>query len=388
MKKTYWDCGGEAEMKYKIAWWVVGWRLLLGVVALAAIRFLPYKPSFPYSDSLLSNLGPRWLTAWANFDGVHYLTIVEKGYFGTGSIQAFFPLYPMLVSIVSRLGINPVLVGVILSTICFGLALVILHKLIQKDWGKKVATRTIILLLLAPTAFFFTSLYTESLFLLLVVLSFYLAREGNFLKAGLVGILAAMTKTIGVLLVPALLVELWQQKKKGVFDKKNWGSIVGSLLPAGGLGAYMIYLQKVFGDALLFLHAQPQFGAQREVDKLILPYQVFWRYAKMVATVEPASFTYYTVWLELMSAVVFLGLVIWAFYKTRRSYAVFAALALLVPTLTGTFTSLPRYVLVLFPAFVVMAQVLSGKKYVLALVISGILLIINTMLFIQGYWVA
>ena len=388
MKKTHWDCGGEAFMKYKIAWWVVGWRLLLSVVALVSIQFLPYKPSFPYSDSLLSNLGSRWLTAWANFDGVHYLTIVEKGYFGTGSIQAFFPLYPMLVAIVGRLGVNPVLAGVTLSTIFFGLALVILHKLIQKDWGKKVATRTVILLLLAPTAFFFTSLYTESLFLLLVVLAFYSAREGNFLRAGLVGVLAAMTKTVGVLLVPALLVELWQQKKKGDFHKKNWGSIAGSLLPAGGLGAYMIYLQKVFGDALLFLHAQPQFGAQREVDKLILPYQVFWRYAKMVATVEPASLTYYSVWLELVSAIVLLGLVIWAFYKTRRSYAVFAALALLVPTLTGTFTSLPRYLLVLFPVFVVLAQVLTGKKYVLALVISGILLIINTMLFIQGYWIA
>jgi hypothetical protein len=200
--------------------------------------------------------------------------------------------------------------------------------------------------------------------------------------------LAAATRIVGVFLVPALLIELWLQKKKRVLGPGNFKDLVGSVLPAVGTLTYMYYLKKVFGDALLFLHVQPQFGVAREVSRVILLYQVFWRYAKMVATVTWNSLLYYNVWMELVSAVLFLTLILMAFKKVRPSYAMFGALSLLAPTITGTFTSLPRYVLILFPAFIVLAQVLSEKWFRWVLFLSGILLIINTILFIQGYWVA
>lgn len=375
-------------MKKNILSWVILWRFVLSIVAIIAIGILPYEPSFPYSEAILDPLGSRWLTAWANFDGVHYLTIIENGYVGTGSIQAFFPLFPLLVSFFNPLVGNPILTGVLISTVSFWAALLVLYKLLLLDENNKTSVKTIILIMLAPAAFFFTSFYTESLFLLFIALSFYKARKGRFLQAGIYGALAAATRAVGVFMFPALLVELWLQKKKRMFDYKNWLKVLASSLPLAGIGSYMYYLKRVFGDGLLFLHVQPQFGVQREVDKIILLYQVFWRYAKMVATVTRASLLYYNVWLELTIAVVFLGLLVWAFYKTRKSYALFALLAFLAPTVTGTFTSLPRYTLVLFPAYVLMAKYLSKKSYYLVLIISGILLVINTMLFIQGYWVA
>jgi hypothetical protein len=68
----------------------------------------------------------------------------------------------------------------------------------------------------------------------------------------------------------------------------------------------------------------------------------------------------------------------------------FALVAYLLPTLTGNLSSMPRYVLVLWPVHLWWADYISQKpKLRLAyFVISSILLIINFSLFVQGHWVA
>lgn len=369
---------------------VVSWRIGLTIVAFIAIQVLPFQPSFPYYEQLLEPLGPRILNAWANFDGVHYLTIIEKGYFGTGSIQAFFPLYPYLTKIVTSFIPNPIIAAVIISTTSFYLALLFLYRLVAMDESDAVARKTIYLLLLAPTAFFFTAFYTESIFLLFVVLAFYQARKKSFVSAGLFGALAAATRLVGIFLIPALLVEVWlQRKSRKLSIKDNAPKILASCIPATGLLAYMSYLHRVFNDSLLFIHVQSDFGVERQVDRIILLYQVFWRYAKMVATVTKHSLLYYNVLLELSASILFLILILSSFKHTRKSYAVFAFFAFIAPTLTGTFTSMPRYILVLFPAFILISKTVKDKQaFVFILAVSSLLLIINTMLFIQGYWVA
>lgn len=367
---------------------VLLWRIILTLIAAIAISLIPFKPSFPYSESILEPLGPKLLHAWANFDGVHYLTIINSGYKGTAAIQAFFPLYPFLIKYLTPAFGNVIFTGVVFSTICLILALNFLYKLILLDESSLTAKKTISLILLAPTAFYFSSFYTESLFLLLVVLCFYNARKHNFLLAGIVGGLAACTRIVGIFLIPALLVEWWEQYHKQKVSKPVQ-KLIYCFLPLTGLVGYMYYLKRVFNDPLLFLHVQPQFGVQREVDRLILLYQVFWRYVKMIWTVSKDSLLYYNVSLELISALMFLTLTISAFYRSRKSYAVFAFLSFIAPTLTGTFTSLPRYVLVLFPAFIVVAKVVKKPVwFTLLLISSAILLVVNTAMFIQGYWVA
>ncbi|PIR61011.1 MAG: hypothetical protein COU68_01660, partial [Candidatus Pacebacteria bacterium CG10_big_fil_rev_8_21_14_0_10_45_6] len=81
----------DKSLLKKILVLVLVWRIGLFVVSLIAPAFISYEPSFPYAYDLLAKLGlPQWLYSWANFDGVHYLTIMRMGYVGTGLIQAFF----------------------------------------------------------------------------------------------------------------------------------------------------------------------------------------------------------------------------------------------------------------------------------------------------------
>jgi hypothetical protein len=91
------------------------------------------------------------------------------------------------------------------------------------------------------------------------------------------------------------------------------------------------------------------------------------------------------------TCLVLIGLLLGFRKKVRVPYAwlLYALLAVLLPTTTGTLSSMPRYVLVAFPFFVILAQLQLPKAAWFSIyVISGILLLWNTMVFIQGYWVA
>lgn len=375
----------EHETKKHSVIWIVGavllWRVALSIVVFCSTK-LPYRPTFPYADNLIQTYNNRSLTTWAQFDGVHYLTIVEKGYKGTGLIQAFFPLYPFLIYLITWNHLNPIWIGVALSTLSFGFGLVLLYKLLIMDEGDLIAKRTIVGLLLSPVSFYFTALYTEGLFFLLLVSSFYFARKQQWGWASIIGIFAAATRLVGIFLIPALLYEFWQQRKQ--LTHKH----AVALLPLLGLGGYMVYLQRVFHDAFLFLNVQESFGTERSTDKFILLYQVFYRYIKMLFTVNPLSRTYYIVTQEFLAGLIgLIGLII-GWFSVRRSYIIFCVGAYFIPTLTGTFSSLPRYLLPLFPLVVVAAKMLPRWAYTLFLIITSCLLIINVVMFTQGLWIA
>lgn len=362
------------------------WRVLLFVPLLLGVWFLPFEFSFPYKESILDPAGSYFLTAWAHFDGVHYLGIAANGYFAQYT-QAFFPVYPLLIRFLGQVLGSDLIAGLLLSHLSLIAWLVMLYKLLRLDYSKVVTQKTLILLMIFPTAFFWGSLYTESFFMLLVVSSFYLLRTKRFWQAFFLVALASGTRVVGVFLWPALVWEIYQNFK-GENYLKLGKKLLPSIIAPIGLLLYMYYLHVNFDDPLYFLHAQPAFGAERSSDRLILLYQVVYRYIKMLVTVQIDSWLYLRVIQEFLISLSFVGLSVGSFFKIRQSYAIFALAALITPTLTGTFSSMPRYALVAFPVFVLMAQVKNKKIYQLLLTIFAILLFVNTMLFTRGYFVA
>ena len=358
-------------------------RVITLISAWLGWKFLLFKYSFPYDELLWEKAGSPLLWSWANFDGFHYLILAKDGYI-FGLTQAFFPVFPLLIRLSARLIRDYLVSGLLISHLAFLGMIIFFYKLIRLDFSQKISRRAIAALVLFPTAFFFLSFYTESLFLFFVLASFYCWRKKSWLMAGFLGALTAATKLVGIFLVPAFLYELRINKKKPFFP-----SLLGAILPLGGLVAYMSYLQMKFSDPLLFVHVQEEFGGGRKIDKFIFLHQVFWRYAKMIFTVDIHNPIYFTVWLELLTAMIFLGLLLGAWIKgVRKSYLIFAGLAYILPTLTGTFSSMPRYVLVLFPAFIMIGKIKSRFWYQAWLLVSIGLLIISTMLFTRGYWIA
>jgi hypothetical protein len=365
----------------------MAWQLVIAGVIFFGEKFLPSSLQYVYTEQG-AIINPVFLWSRANFDGTHYLDIAKKGY-GIYQ-QALFPLYPKLISLlVPFFGERDLITGWSISLVSFILGLVVFVKLVKLDYEESVARRTIIFLLFFPTAFFFSMVYTESLFLFLILVCFYFARVKKWWLAGVFGVLASATRLTGIFLFPALLIEWWEQRKQwNNGAMKQWSNLLAIGLIPLGLLYYMRYLAIQYHDPLMFLHVQPFFGAER-TTKVILLYQVFWRYLKMLWTVDRQTLTYFVVVLEFLVGIGFLGLLFLGYRrKIRLSYLIFAILAYLVPTLTGTFSSLPRYALTLFPCFIIMGLIENRVIRYLLLVVSSLLLIICTILFSQGYWIA
>ncbi len=326
-----------------------------------------------------------------NFDGVFYIAISQFWYRGLD--QAFFPVYPISIWTIGRFfQVNSTVAGITISIISLFFLLLILYKLIKIDKLKKSPFWSLLFLLSFPSAFFLGNIYTESLFILLILLSFYLARKKHRILASIVAGFASGTRIVGIFLLPALAIEFFLQFKE---DKKKLKSsdsfkyFAPLLFAPVGLLSYMGLLWYKYADPLLFVHIQPSFGAGRSGGEVILLPQVIFRYIKIFLTVSPSSLTYVISLIEIV--VLFLGIIVLVYaYKRgiRKSYVVFSICVLIFPTLSGTLSSLPRYILTSFAMFIFLGQlenkILKTIGITLCFVIQGVLAI----LFFQGYFVS
>ncbi|TXH06997.1 MAG: hypothetical protein E6R05_00890 [Candidatus Moraniibacteriota bacterium] len=357
---------------------IVGiFSVVMTLIGVWLFRTQSVVPSFPYYYNLLLHTKDAAYALWGYFDGVHYLRLIENGYVDIGT-QAFFPLYPTLVSLLSRLtGLNAYLSAVAFSLFCLFLALFFLWKLFPLE-----KYRQTIFLLLFPTSFFFISVYTESLFLLLSLAFFFLLKNEKYSLASVIAALASATRLVGVFLGLVLVWRLITRCK----DTRPLYIVGLSVVSVSGFLLYMYFLWSNFGDPLMFLHVQEMFGANRSGGEIIMLPQVLYRYLKMIFTVDKTSFLYQRIWFELLF---FLG-ALWAWYKNLKSasreVSLYVILSLLLPTLTGTLSSIPRYCLVLVPFL--LPKNLKNTHYIILLLFSTLLMLYFFSHFAHGTFVA
>lgn len=373
------------------------WRIAITLVAILAIKYIPLSGINFFGGKYINYITKPLFYGWANFDGEHYLSIAMFGY---KDLQlAFFPAYPFLMRLVSSFFgsslVANVWSGIILSNTLFLGSLIFLWKVVRLDYSEKVAKIVIILTLIFPTSFYFGSVYTESLFLFLSLLTYYLYRKNKFFLAGLVGIAMTLTRLYGVFLIFMIIIDVFKNKNNLLGAVKEKIYLLGiSIL---GIGSYMFYCWKTKGDMLAFYSLQTNVGEHRSLDLIMLP-QVFYRY---VAKIIPnLTWNYppivFTTLLEFGIALLFLIIILLGYTdlrsrKIRWDYWIYLALGYVIPTLTGSFSSLPRYVVVLFPAFIIVAMFLEKKSKYLRLGIYVSLVIIAVVaeiLFFRGYFVS
>ena len=172
--------------------------------------------------NLLAAPAARWDAAW-------YLVIAHYGYRPdlsafTSSRTAFFPLYPLGLSAISRVDVPPVAAGVLLSLAALAIALYGIHRLTTLELARggrariglpgidagEVARLAVLVTAFAPMAFYFSADYSESLYLALSVGVFLCARQGRWAWVGVLGALAAAERSTGlVLMLPAVMLYLY-----------------------------------------------------------------------------------------------------------------------------------------------------------------------------------
>jgi hypothetical protein len=193
------------------------------------------------------------------FDAGWYRLIALGGYGVAHQSLRFFPLLPELTRIGHDVTRAPVSAVLVVLANAFSLAATVTVYVLARDElrDEASAVRAVWLLSLAPAAFVFVMGYSESLFILLATLTFLTIRRGYWWCAPAFGLLAALSRPIGVLLVVPVLIEAIRTWKGGsTSDRVARGLSVAA--PVAGLVAFLSWVDVEFGGFFTPVRLQRQ----------------------------------------------------------------------------------------------------------------------------------
>ena len=328
-------------------------RLVLTLIAVVSRIILEGSPG---RESYWTKSNVPWLDIWGVWDTGWYLLIAREGYENppigdvsplTQKTWVYLPLYPLTIRAVSAVtGGDVFIAGLLVSNVCFLIAAFFLYRLIKLDYGVDIALRSIKYLILFPTAFVFSGVFTESLFLMLTILAFYYAQSNRYLAVGVLGLLSALTRQIGCLLILPLAYDYLRARR---FRLKKVGPdfLPLLLIPLGPL-MFAAYLHFTIGDAFAFIRHQAAWGRTLANPFLRLPSDLT---SPMIKDVFEAYFA--------------LGatLILLLFFKYfTAKYLIFAVYAFMAPFMTSVI-SMPRQLVIIFPFYILFA--ILGKNHLM-----------------------
>ncbi|HJS28751.1 MAG TPA: mannosyltransferase family protein [Anaerolineales bacterium] len=333
---------------------------------------------------LLDVFGSRWDTGF-------FVSIAEEGYRFEGvplPSVPFFPLLPLLMRALTPITGDAVVSGILVSNLALFLAMAVFYKLAALEQKNGFADRAVWYTLIFPAAFFGAAVYSESLFLLGAIGALYSARKGYWELAALLGIVTTLSRFMGIIVVPMLLIEWWTQfRQKPLEERPRRLAALAGPLSLLGLGAFMTYLWRSFGDPLAFVHGSQAWARAPKplwemIGELIQAPPGGWLAGLSSGAVHVDN------WIDFLMLALFLALGLVLFRQRRWSESAFVLSGVLIAGSSGLWMSQRRYMWVLFPAFLVLAR-WGDRPWVDRLVtaLSLIGLGIFTALFANGYWV-
>jgi hypothetical protein len=307
-----------------------------------------------WDSPLIHDLG-SFTDIWARWDSVFFVRIAEHGY--DKASAAFYPLYPGLVAALGRVFFGHyVLAGIVISLAAALGAFALLYRIAEEHLGRDGAWRTVLYLAIFPMSLFLQAVYSESLYLLLVLAAFVTAERGRFGSAGLLSGLAILTRVTGLALLPALAVLAWRARYRR-------RAFAGLALAIPVMAIYPLLLWQQVGDPWAFWNAQDQW--HRHLSRAG-PFGGIWS-ALVHWTPAHADFQHaIAVNAEgLIALVLFLVLTVVAWRRFGTPYGLFAAVSLAIPlsypSSRWPLLSLPRFGLVIFPFFLALAALTAGR---------------------------
>jgi hypothetical protein len=338
------------------------------VLALAGlvIRYAGYAATVP--DASLANFADgmcRWDCDW-------YVKLAERGYDGfptptliNAGNWAFFPLYPMLVAIAKALtGLDTIVAATGLSILlCIGSARVAWPLL-----GRDLRAYSLFsaFLVAGPFSIWFTTFYTEVLFLFLTTCVFAALERRRFVLAGIFAALLSATRIVGCFIVFAIVIELWRAHREaggtwrdvipGVLKRPDW--LLAIFIAPLGLFAYMLFLHLRIGDAIAFSHVQRAWARPSGLPPMFL-------YDALFDPAPGAALPTFSQQLALGTLVGY-GLAITLLVRRQFGMGVFALLCLTAPLFAGM-ASMLRFTAGLAPLAIQFCRLLASRRWLFAI---------------------
>jgi hypothetical protein len=375
----------------------------------------PYRTEPPPIDGWVGNI----VNPMRMWDGLWYRLVAVEGYEGSSAKAAFWPLFPWAMRYAHEwFGVSYEVAGYLIANICFAIALVLLYRLLSLDFDRKIAAAAIWALALFPTAFFFTAVYTESPFLVLLVGSLFAARLQRWWLAGLLGALAALTRSYGMFLVLPFAVLIWQQYGDSL--RRQPAKLLAVGMPLLGPAFFSWRLNEIQGNWQAWRDVQSEWNRYSAMPWETLRWAFQEHSPKNTALgfregdganwdwlhrlIDHPSWNLITDkgWrlatansdtLELVCTLLFIALAIIGLKVLPLYQTVYLWPGLLVPLFqpssVHTLMSMPRFGLTLFPLFAVIGVLVAGRRIAPILAVSSaVLLVLLTVQFSQWYWVS
>jgi hypothetical protein len=295
-----------------------------------------------------------WRSLYKTWDATHYLYLSEIGYQAEHGTNAMYPLWPYIIRFGTYFTGDSLISALILSNIFSLAAFVLLHRLVFDQYGKSVADRSLILMLIFPGAIFFGFAYSESLFLLLCMLCIVFLYRNNFLAAAIISFFIPIVKAVGVFIIFPLAYALYKER----FSKNKTYTIFLLLsFPILGYISYFFIMYILTGDAFSGFKAQNIFIAKSSILKLF-----------DVPQFIQAFFTFeldHTFFKSIFDRIwfVFIAIGLGLIYKINRLLFMLSVPFALIPAIGTSFMSYTRYAAVIFPVFIAYSYSLNNQKW-------------------------
>jgi len=360
-------------------------RVILEIIAIIlAIKFFSFILA-PLSWAVLKNQPCDIISLWNRWDAPHFIDIAKNGYTDVGEGRyfiVFLPLYPFLIRLLASVIGYYELSALFISNLASLFAGLYLYKLAKLDCPHSTALKSVFYFSIFPTSYFLIAGYTESLFLFLAIGCFYYARKEKWLSAGVMGMLASATRMTGLVLIPSLLYEFLSQRSKS--KSKSVKGIFFLCMISFGFLSYLMLNYIVFENAFMFVEMQKEHWFRY----LVPPWEgllgalwgIFWRDPAGKVLVGGA---------EIVFGLFGLFCIVYAFViKLRPSYTIYMLLTWLMVASTSYWLSMPRYMLSMFPIFILFAVIADKREEWQYVMTIAFLLFFSffLVLFTQGYW--
>ncbi len=344
------------------------WKSILTVYL---IYFEPLLLPSIHSQTLNQRLYLAWVSRW---DSVFYLDIAWKGY--SFPNQAFFPLFPLLISLLNKLGLSIDISAFFLSQLFSLTAIIGFYLLGRKVLSEQQAQQAILMFICFPTVFFINAAYTEGLFLSLAIFSYYFFEKKKYYLSAIAGGLASATRVVGLAAGSQFL-----------FVKSPRQRYLYMGISSIGIVVYMLYLQLTFHDPLIFIHSQKMWTQPHGYPRLMLPFEQVFTYPYQLLTDTRVAKTP-ILFVDWSLSLIFIALSIQVWKRLGPRYGLYSLLVVLIPLLSGNIMSMSRFVLTAFPVFLVLPLIIRNKYilYSMYIVCFGLQLLFISA-FINNIWI-
>src|SRR5579862_2543583 len=223
---------------------------------------------------------------------------------------------------------------------------------------RALARRAAWLMSLAPPAFTFVMGYAEGTLVALSAATLLALRARRWWWAAGLGLLAALTRPFGVLLVIPALCEVLRPSGAMRWSTGAWrarvarvGAVAGPLV---GCGAFLAYVGARFGDAWAPLRVQDEAGHR---GRLTDPLRTLAHDVRLLVHRQHLGTALHAPWALLVLALLVVSLWHWPI-----SYGAYAAAVVVVSLTSANLDGFERYALSAFPLILAAASVTASRR--------------------------